>query len=71
MIDIIIPCYNSVEVIYDTLCSIMSQNYIDFKVYLVNDGNNNYQELVNFFVNFFDIKLINVDGENSLGRLRR
>ena len=70
MIDIIIPCYNSVEVIYDTLCSIMSQNYNDFKVYLVNNGNNNYQELVNFFVNFFDIKLINVDGENSLGRLR-
>lgn len=71
MIDIIIPCYNSKEVIFDTLCSIMSQNYNDLKVYLVNDGNKDeYQELVEFFNNFFDIKLINVDEKKGIGRLR-
>jgi glycosyltransferase involved in cell wall biosynthesis len=71
MIDIIIPCYNSKNVIFDTLCSIMSQNYNDLKVYLVNDGNKDeYQELVDFFINFFDIKLINVDDKKGIGRLR-
>ncbi len=71
MIDIIIPCYNSKEVIFDTLCSIMSQNYNDLKVFLVNDGNKDeYQELVEFFNNFFDIKLINVDEKKGIGRLR-
>lgn len=57
MIDIIIPCYNAKKTICDTLFSIMYQTFYNFNVYLVNDaGKENYDEEVEFFSNFFNIK---------------
>ena len=71
MIDIIIPCYNAKETLFNTLLSVMYQTYTDFKVYLINDCSKyNYKEEVNFFSQFFDIKEIDLRKNHGPGYAR-
>lgn len=59
MIDIIIPAYNAHSTIEQTLHSIAMQvNKKDLQVIIVNDGGRDYQEIVNRFSQWLNIKEI-------------
>ena len=56
-IDIIIPCYNSHDVVDRAIASVATQTMRDHcKVYLVNDGGNGYADIVYRYSNILDIK---------------
>ena len=57
MIDVIIPAYNSHSTITRTLSSIAMQlNKDEIKVTIVNDGGNDYKEIVKIFEPLLDIQ---------------
>ena len=59
MIDVIIPAYNSQNTIIRTLASIVMQlNKNELKVTIVNDGGNDYKEIVENFKPLIDIQEI-------------
>ena len=72
IIDIIIPCYNAKDSIFETLSSISIQNNApSFKVYLINDKSDyDYSEEVNYFSKFFPIEEIKLDKNLGPGASR-
>ena len=71
MIDIIVPCYNAKETLFDTLLTVLYQTFTDFKVYLINDCSKyNYKEEVDFFSQFFDIEEIDLRKNHGPGYAR-
>lgn len=71
MIDIIIPCYNAKNTLFDTLLSVLYQTFTDFKVYLINDHSTcNYKEEVEFFSKFFYIEEIDLKKNHGPGYAR-
>ena len=73
VIDIIIPCYNAKDTLFETLCSISIQvNCPSFKVYLINDKSDyDYKEEVTFFSKFFPIEEITLEENVGPGGARR
>ena len=59
MLDIIIPSYNSLDTIEQTLCSIAYQDNINnINVYIVDDCSDcDYSEIIEHFSNFMNLKL--------------
>lgn len=72
-LDIIIPCYNAKDTIFNTLSSINLQQDVEgFKVYLVNDKSDyDYKEEVEFFSKFFYIEEIILKDNLGPGGARR
>ena len=72
-LDIIIPCYNAKKTLFYTLSSISVQkNVFGYNVYLVNDKSDyNYDEEVNYFSIFYNIKEIKLDKNMGPGIARR
>lgn len=73
MIDIIIPAYNAHKTIKRTLYSIMYQkNVNDLNVYIINDNSDiDYQEEVNYFKQFINIKELKLDKSMGPGLTRQ
>ena len=71
-LDIIIPCYNAKETLFNTLSSIRIQKETPkFKVYLINDRSEyDYSEEVNFFSKYFNIEEILLDSNQGPGVAR-
>ena len=72
-LDIIIPCYNSKETIFNTLFSISIQKETpNFKVYLINDKSEyDYSEEVNYFSKYYNIEEIKLDINKGPGGARK
>lgn len=72
-LDIIIPAYNARHTIHRTLASIATQNSPDmFKVTIVNDGGEEtYNDLIDFYSNYFEICEINVGYNGGPGVARQ
>ena len=72
-LDIIIPCFNAKDTLFNTLSSISIQEGVEgFKVYLVNDKSDyDYKEEVEYFSKFFDIKEIKLKKNMGPGGARR
>ena len=73
IIDIIIPCYNAKDSLFETLSSISIQiNTPPFKVYLINDKSDyDYKEEVKYFSKFFPIEEIKLRKNVGPGGARR
>ena len=73
MIDVIIPYYNASETIKHTLSSIAYQSIIDnINVYLVDDcSDESPKEIVDFFKNTMNIKLITLSKNGGPGNARQ
>ena len=70
MIDIIIPAYNSQDTIIRTLSSIAMQlNREELVVTIVNDGGNDYKDIVNIFKPILNIQEIGYE-QNFGPRIR-
>ena len=61
MISVVIPLYNKESSIKDTLHSVLSQNFNDFEVVIVNDGStdNSVSRVEEYTKKYFNIRLIN------------
>ena len=72
MIDIIIPAYNALETLDDTLYSIAYQSMVDkINVYLVDDASTcNYDKLIHKFEKLMNIKLLRYDKNSGPGYAR-
>ncbi len=72
-LDIIIPCYNAKETLFNTLASISIQKSAPkFKVYLINDKSDyDYQDEINNFSDVLDIEEIKLDTNLGPGGARR
>ena len=72
MIDIIIPTYNALKTIDDTLYSISYQSIVDkITVYLVDDAStDNYDKLIEKFKKLINIKLLRVEKNSGPGHAR-
>ena len=73
MLDIIIPAYNAQKTINETLSSIVYQKYnFDIHVYIVDDcSHRNYNEFINFYKQFIDIKELNLTENMGPGYARQ
>ena len=72
MIDIIIPAYNSQDTIIKTLSSIAMQlNKDELKVTIVNDGGNDYKEIINIFKPILDVQEIGYEINMGPGYARQ
>ena len=72
MIDVIIPAYNSHSTITRTLSSIAMQlNKDEIKVTIVNDGGNDYKEIVKIFEPLLDIQEIGYKTNRGPGYARQ
>lgn len=72
MIDIIIPAYNSHKTIIKTLSSIAMQlNKDNLKVTIVNDGGENYNDIIEIFKPLLNIREIGYEGNKSPGYARQ
>ena len=72
MIDVIIPAYNSHDTIIRTLSSIAMQlNRDELKVTIVNDGGNDYKEIVNTFKPLINIREIGYEENKGPGYARQ
>ncbi len=63
MISIVIPLYNKEHCIKETLSSILSQNYKDFEIVVVNDGSKDNSVAAVNSINDSRIRLINKENE--------
>lgn len=72
-IDIIVPCYKAHKVLPRLLGSIISQDIVeDLSVTLVNDGDeNDYQQIVEDFSKFVEIKEVKLEKNSGPGTARR
>ena len=58
-LDIIIPAYNAHNTIFKTLCSIVTQSYIDkCKITIINDGGKSHHSIIKQFKSMCDIREI-------------
>lgn len=72
MIDVIIPAYNSQDTIIRTLSSIAMQlNRNRLKVTIVNDGGNNYKDIVDTFSKIIDVREIGYEENRGPGYARQ
>lgn len=72
MIDVIIPAYNSQDTIIRTLSSIAMQlNRDELKVTIVNDGGNNYKDIVETFSKVIDVQEIGYETNRGPGYARQ
>lgn len=72
MIDVIIPAYNSQDTIIRTLSSIAMQlNRKELKVTIVNDGGNDYKDIVEIFKPLIDIQEIGYEENRGPGYARQ
>ena len=72
MIDVIIPAYNSQDTIIRTLSSIAMQlNRDELKVTIVNDGGNNYKDIVETFSKIIDVQEIGYETNRGPGYARQ
>ena len=72
MIDIIIPAYNSHDTIIRTLGSVVAQlNRDELVVTIVNDGGNDYQEILNIFKPLINIREIGYKKNKGPGYARQ
>lgn len=72
MIDVIIPAYNSQDTIIKTLSSIAMQlNKDELVVTIVNDGGNDYKDIVNIFKPLLNIKEIGYETNRGPGYARQ
>ncbi len=72
-LDIIIPCYNAKDTLFDTLSSIAVQQKVkNFRVYLVNDCSSyDYSFFVSHFSSYFSIEEIKLKKNLGPGGARR
>ncbi len=73
MIDIIIPAYNAIDTISDTLLSISMQNKKEFlKVYIIDDNSNcDYWNIINKFKNMISIEYFKLKENVGAGLARQ
>ena len=73
MVDIIIPAYNALNTINQTLASILYQNTkYEFKVTIVDDcSSQNYESLINFYNNFFAVNYLRLERNSGPGVARQ
>ena len=72
MIDVIIPAYNSQDTIIRTLSSIAMQlNRDELKVTIVNDGGNDYKDIVETFSKVIDVQEIGYETNRGPGYARQ
>lgn len=72
MIDIIIPAYNAHKTLTKALASIVMQRFEDYKVTIVNDGGDSYNEIVALFAPLLtDIQEIGYDENRGPGYARQ
>ena len=72
MIDVIIPAYNSQDTIIRTLSSIAMQlNRDELKVTIVNDGGNNYKDIVETFSKVINVQEIGYETNRGPGYARQ
>ncbi|MBQ8659601.1 MAG: glycosyltransferase family 2 protein [Bacilli bacterium] len=71
MIDIIIPTYNARNTIRKTLDSIKIQDYKDFKVTIVRDTGDLYDDIVDDYKDFFKVSILNLEVNGGPGVARQ
>jgi glycosyltransferase involved in cell wall biosynthesis len=52
LVTVIIPVYNKVEYLFDSLSSVVNQTYSNIEIIVVDDGSNNYDKILRICNNF-------------------
>lgn len=64
LVSIVIPCYNAEKFISETISSILSQDYTNFEIIIINDGGNDQSEEI---IKGFQNKQINYYSQENKG----